>query len=245
MTAAVPEILEVETYRCTAERIVGRRIRSVETPDEWYLKGADARELRARFAGARVLAARRRGKLLLLDIESGVLGLHFGMTGRLALDGHAPEIELEYAPARDEPKWDRFALCFTDGGRLRLQDPRRLGAVVVDPDETLLGPDAFSVTLSQVRSALSGTAAVKAALLDQSRIAGIGNLLADEILWQARIDPARACRDLDDEEVRAVHRAIRRRLPVLARRGGSHLGEVPAAERTPGVRCPRCGATIR
>jgi formamidopyrimidine-DNA glycosylase len=244
LTAQVPEILEAEMYRRTAERVVGRRIANVETLDEWYLKGADPAETRARFAGASVVAARRTGKLLMLDTEAGVLGLRFGMTGRLAVDGRGPEFDLEYAPVRDDPRWDRFALSFDGGGRLRLQDPRRLGAVVIDPDESTLGPDALLVTLREVRAALVGEAAVKAALLDQARIAGIGNLLADEVLWHAGIDPARRCDSLVDDEVRSIHRAIRRRLPVLFRRGGSHLGDIPAADRVRGVRCPRCGTEL-
>lgn len=240
----VPEILEVELYRRQADVVVGRRIERVLAADEWYLTGIDAVAVATALEGCTVTATRRRGKLLLLDTDGPVLGLRFGMTGRLAVDDVPPPFSLEYAPATDDPRWDRFALVFAGGGRLRVQDPRRLGGVSLDPDEDLLGPDAFTLTLRQLRAALTGTAPVKAALLDQTRVAGIGNLLADEVLWHARIDPRRPVASLADAEVAALHRAIRRRLPVLLRRGGSHLGDLTAAMRVRGAVCPRCGREL-
>jgi formamidopyrimidine-DNA glycosylase len=241
----VPEILEVELYRRQAEAIVGRTISGVETPDDWYLKGVDAPTVSAALRGRTVVAARRRGKLLLLDTDGPVVGLRFGMTGRLAVDGQAPLFELEYASATDHPRWDRFALVFAGGGRLRVQDPRRLGGVLLEPDEDSLGPDALGLTLRQLRAGLAGASApIKAALLDQARVAGIGNMLADEVFWHARIDPARPADRLSDEEVRALHRAIRRRLPALLALGGSHLGDLAAATRLRGARCPRCGTEL-
>lgn len=242
----MPEILEVELYRRQAEAVVGRTIAAAETPDDWYLKGCDATTVRGLLAGCTVIAARRRGKLLLLDTDGPVLGLRFGMTGRLAVDGEAPLFELEYASATDDPRWDRFALVFTDGGRLRLQDPRRLGGVSLDPDESVLGPDALALRLVELRAALAGASApVKAALLDQARIAGIGNMLADEVLWHARIDPARPARSLTDDELKALHRAVSRRLPAMLALGGSHLGDLAAATRVRGASCPRCGTEFQ
>jgi formamidopyrimidine-DNA glycosylase len=84
---------------------------------------------------------------------------------------------------------------------------------------------------------------VKAVLMDQSRIAGLGNLLCDEALWRAAIDPGRAAATLDADEVRCLHRAIRDTLRVLGRRGGSHTGDLTSA-RGPGLPCPRDGATL-
>ena len=111
------------------------------------------------------------------------LGLRLGMAGRLIVDGAAGMARLEYASPRDDPVWDRFGLHFTDGSDLRLRDPRRLGGVELEPDEDALGPDAWSITPAQLRRALEGSRQpLKARLLDQHRVAGIGNLLADEIL---------------------------------------------------------------
>lgn len=85
----------------------------------------------------------------------------------------------------------RFGVRFADGGALYLRDLRRLGAVELDPHEDRLGPDAFDLTLVHLRTVMAkSTAPVKAVLMDQSRIAGLGNLLCDEALWRAGIDPA-------------------------------------------------------
>ncbi|MCY3616257.1 MAG: hypothetical protein OXG66_01165, partial [Acidimicrobiaceae bacterium] len=102
---------------------------------------------------------------------------------------------LLYDSPRHEPAWDRFGLEFEGAGAMVLRDPRRLGGVQLDPDESRLGPDALSLTLGQLRTALGrSTAALKARLLDQQRLAGLGNLLADEALWRARLSPVREAR---------------------------------------------------
>jgi formamidopyrimidine-DNA glycosylase len=243
--AGVPEILEVESYRRAAEAVVGRRVAAVDATDAWFLKrGLTPDHLVAALVGERVTAARRRGKLLLLDTDGPVLGLRFGMTGRLVVDGVAPIDELLYSSRRDDPGWDRVAFCFEEGGTLRVNDPRRLGGVELDPDEDDLGVDALGITEGQLAAALAGSRApLKARLLDQARVAGVGNLLADEALWRAGLDPARAAGSLDRAEVRRLHRALRRTLDVLGRRGGSHLGDLQDA-RAPGGRCPRDGTPL-
>jgi len=120
------------------------------------------------------------------------------MTGSLLVDGHASIEELIYSPRRAEPRWDRFSVRFTDGGGLVVHDPRLLGGVSLDPDETVLGPDAMTVTPAQLREVLAGSAApVKARLMDQARLAGVGNLLADEILWRAVTRSPPTCRLTD------------------------------------------------
>src|SRR5690606_25933129 len=142
--------------------------------------------------GHRLVAARRIGKQLLLDTDDGgpVLGLHFGMAGRLVVDHEAAITDLVYSSNDENPAWDRFGLGFEDGGAPALGGSRRLGAVELDPDESRLGPDARTVTASQLRDLLAGSRApVKARLMDQSRLAGVGNLIADETLWRSRLDP--------------------------------------------------------
>ena len=120
------------------------------------------------------------------------------MTGRLLVDGQAAIDRLEYSSDRNDPTWDRFGLDFADGGALRLRDPRRLGGVELDPDEGRLGVDAAAIGAAQLRDLLAGSEApLKARLLDQARIAGIGNLLADEMLWRAGLDPARPAASLE------------------------------------------------
>ena len=157
------------------------------------------------------------------------MGVHLGMSGRVIVDGVEAGDPLVYASNRDVAKWHRFGVYFADGGSFMLRDPRRLGAVELDPDEARLGPDAMSLTFKQLDHALgTRTAPVKAVLMDQARIAGLGNLLVDEALWQAGIDPARPAGAIDADERRTLHKAIRRTLRVLTRRGGSHTGDMPA-----------------
>ena len=203
-------------------------------------------EVGAALVGRALVAARRRGKLLLLDTtgDGPVLGLRFGMTGRLIVDGASGIDELLYAPRRTELRWDRFGLGFADGGSLRLQDPRRLGGVELDPDEERLGPDALTVTGAELTGALAGSrVALKARLLDQHRLAGVGNLIADEILWRAGLSPLRPAGELTPAEVRRLHRHLRSGLALLIERGGAHTGDL-GPHRRPGGRCPRDGTEL-
>ncbi|MGI9602612.1 MAG: DNA-formamidopyrimidine glycosylase family protein [Acidimicrobiales bacterium] len=243
----MPEILEVETYRRTAERALRRPIATVHADDDWFLKGGLDRDgVIAALAGRQLAGTRRRGKLLLLDVDDGpVLGLRFGMTGRLLVDGAAGIDRLEYSSDRDDPVWDRFGLTFADGGSLVLRDPRRLGGVELDPAEDRLGPDAWTLGPAALRDLLgSSTAPLKARLMDQSRLAGMGNLLTDETLWRAGLAPTRESGSLDGAEVRRLHRHLRRTLDELDRRGGSHTGDLQES-RQRGASCPRDGQPLR
>jgi formamidopyrimidine-DNA glycosylase len=230
----VPELPEVESYRRTAEAALGRTISSVSAPDPWFIKG-----------GADGTAARRIGKLLLLDVEGApTLGIRFGMTGKLLVDGEPGTDRLVYAPRRHDPKWDRFSIDFSDGGSLVVHDPRRLGGILLDPDVSGLGPDAATVTPSALAAALRGSKApLKARLLDQSRLAGVGNLIADEALWRSRLSPLRPAGSLSPAEVRRLHRHLLRTIEDLTGRGGSHRGDL-MEERRIGGRCPRDGTEL-
>ena len=114
----------MERYRSAAQVVVGRTIDAVRAPDPWYLKrGLSPSEARAALLGHSVTSARRRGKLLLLDTDGPILGLRFGMTGRLLVDGGAPVGGLEYGPDRFDAAWIRFSLGFAEGGSLRWRTP--------------------------------------------------------------------------------------------------------------------------
>ncbi|MFA5885925.1 MAG: DNA-formamidopyrimidine glycosylase family protein, partial [Acidimicrobiia bacterium] len=145
----MPEILEAEQARALiALRALDRPVASVHAPDAWFLKrGLTPSGVRRALPGRSFVAARRRGKLPLVDTSDGgpVLGLHLGMSGRVLIDGDAAGDPLLYASNRDAPEWRRFGVRFADGGSLYLRDPRRLGAVELDPDEDRLGPDAFTL----------------------------------------------------------------------------------------------------
>ena len=238
-------MIEIELYRRLAERVVGGRVERVDAPDGWYLKGGlDAGVLTSALRGRTIVGTGRIGKLLLLETDGPTLGLRFGMTGRLVVDGVAAIDTLEYSSGRDEPAWDRFGLHLAGGGRLRVNDPRRLGGVLLDPDRTQLGPDALAVSLGQLHAVLAGSVApLKARLLDQARIAGLGNLLVDEILFRAGLDPARPAGSVDPVEARRLQRTIRQTVGGLLEAGGSHLGRLQSA-RIRGGTCPRDGAPL-
>ena len=243
----MPELPEVERYRqLAAARALGRRVETVVAPDAWYLKhGLDAPTVTATLRGVVFTDARRIGKLLLLDTADGpTVGLRFGMSGRLLVDGNVGVDDLLYTSNRNDEAWDRFVLRFDDGGDLRMQDPRRLGGVELDPDESRLGVDATSITLGQLRAVLRASRApVKARLMDQAFVAGVGNLIADETLWRAGLDPRRPASSLDGREVRRLHRHLLRTVADLIARGGSHLGDF-LPHRAAGGRCPRDGGVL-
>jgi formamidopyrimidine-DNA glycosylase len=255
----VPELPEVENARrLIADQALGRRIVAVDDADTFVCRPHSPGELRAALTGRMLTAARRRGKAMWCE-TSGVdgsagpgpdLGIHLGMSGRIMVtspDGWVTEGGDR--PGRDaqprKAEWDRFTLEFADGGRLALFDKRRLGRIMLNPDIDALGPDAAEVTPDQFRALITrGTIAVKARLLDQSKIAGVGNLLADEILWQARLPPATPVSRLRRRDVDRLYLALRSVLAAAtAEGGGAHTGDVIAARR-PGGSCPRCGAEM-
>jgi formamidopyrimidine-DNA glycosylase len=148
----------------------------------------------------------------------------------------------------DEPPspqgWDRFALEFADGGRLALRDKRRLGRAVLAPDFSHVGPDAAEVDRAAFRARVGrGTLPIKARLLDQRAIAGVGNLLADEILWRARLSPRRPAGDLSTEELDELRRHVRAAVRHAIRNGGAHVGQF-TPHRSRGGHCPRCGTPL-
>ena len=270
----MPELIEVECYRLLAERALGRAVAEVSSPDSWILKaGTCAEDVAAALVGRHFIAARRIGKVLLLDVvgvadldggarndsdgsrqwptswgngsRSAVIGVRFGMTGRLVVDGVCAINDLIYSKDRKDAPWDRWSVRFADGGTMVLRDPRRLGGVTIGPDVSRLGPDAALVTAAQLRTALTGSdAALKARLMDQSRLAGLGNLLTDEILWRAGLDPLRGAGSLSAPERQRLHRHIQESVHDLSERGGSHTGDL-MAERFTGGRCPRDGAELQ
>lgn len=245
----MPELAEVEAYRRLAEQAVGRVVAEVVAPDAWYLKrGLTAAMVEAALRGRTIMAARRTGKLLLLETDGGagpVIGLRFGMSGRLLVDGHAAVDNLMYASNQELERWDRFTLRFEPphGGDLRMRDPRRLGGVELDPPEARLGPDALAIGAAALSAALESAAPLKARLMDQARIAGVGNLAADEILWRAGLDPARPAKSLTANERRRLHRHLRAAMAGFLARGGSHTGDLMPA-RQPGGVCPKDGTPL-
>ena len=232
----MPELPEAERARQAIERrALHRRIAAVDDRDTYVSRPHAPGEMERALHGHELVAAHRRGKSLWIETDGGpVLGLHLGMAGTIAIDQE-----------RSPRGWDRFTLAFEDGGRLALRDRRRLGRAVLEPRIDRLGPDAEDITRAAFRKRVGfGRAPIKARMMDQSVLAGIGNLLADEILWQARIDPRRPAGGLSEEELDRLRRAMRATLRKTIRRGGAHTGDFMKAREQHGI-CPRCGGEVQ
>src|SRR5919197_829769 len=167
----MPELPEAERARQRLESVLGRRIAAVDDTDAYVCRPHQAGEIASALVGHEFVSAHRRGKFLWLDTEDGpTLGLHLGMAGSIALE--APH---------ERALWDR----------------RRLGRAVLNPDFAHVGPDAALVGREEFRRRIGrGRAPVKARLLDQGAISGLGNLPADEALWRARLSPTRLTGEL-------------------------------------------------
>jgi formamidopyrimidine-DNA glycosylase len=260
----VPELPEVENARQVVEKALDRVITGVDDGDEFVCRPHRPGEIDQALKGGRLTAAHRRGKTMWCDTvtadgaEGPHLGIHLGMGGRIFVTGPQGDADSLYAggdphvggmPKKaderpDKPEWDRVRITFDDGGELRLFDKRRLGRVHLEPDVDALGPDAAEITRDDFRARVGrGTVAIKAKLLDQSVLAGVGNLLADETLWQARLDPSRPAGELSVDELDALRRTLRRATRSAIEKGGVHTGEV-IAHRAKDETCPRCGAPM-
>jgi formamidopyrimidine-DNA glycosylase len=241
----VPELPEVERARALiAARALGREIAGADDRDTYVCRPHAPGEIDGALAGARLVSACRRGKTMWCETDAGpVLGLHLGMAGRIAVDG-ASEGDPAPVPAGGNPAWERFTLEFADGGRLVLIDKRRLGRALLDPDLSGLGPDALDITREQFRARVGrGDAPLKARIMDQAVLAGVGNLLADEALWQAGLAPLRPAGELSDEELDRLRRAMRAAIRRAIRRGCVHTGTIVPHRRRDAA-CPRCGAPM-
>lgn len=256
----MPELPEVETIRIgLAPVLTGRRIEEVRILDPRLTRPEPPEEVEARLAGRRVESVLRRGKYLIVELSSGDhLLVHLRMTGsfRYSRTGDLP----------DDPH-RRAVVSLDDGSDVAYRDVRRFGTWhVLERDELdaylgeRLGPEPFASTFTAARLAASlagRRAPVKAVLLDQRAVAGVGNIYADEALWLARVGPERAGLSLDVAEVRALHRGVRAALRAGIDRQGATLRDYRDPSGGSGTMqdelrvygrdgepCRRCGATI-
>lgn len=210
----MPELPEVETIRRDlAPELEGRRITAVRIHhDDIIINALPGAEFRRRLEGRHILAVDRRAKWLLLRLDLGILVTQLRMTGRFAVGRGAVPPLAGFRHVAAEFDLD-------DGRTLFYDDVRRLGGFLLlsEPEwaleESRFGPEPLDsgFRAADLGQALRrGRAPVKNALMDQSRVAGVGNIYASEALHRARIDPTRPVSDLTDEEVRRLHRSLRR-----------------------------------
>jgi len=256
----VPELPEVESIRRRLEpALLGRRFDEVEILDTRLVRPYEPAEVAAELEGERVAALERRGKYLVVRFESGrVLLVHLRMTGSLR---HVPGGALQDDPHR------RAVVRLDDGSDVAYRDVRRFGTwllleadaagpyldarVGVEPLEAVFTPSHLGERLARRRAPL------KAALLDQRTLAGMGNIYVDEALWRARIDPRRPAESLDRVELRRLHRAVRSALEHGIARLGSTLRDYALPDGGSGTMqdefkvygregdpCDRCGTPV-
>ncbi len=250
----MPELPEVETIRAQlAPRLEGRTFSRVEILDPRLTRPHDLFEVMEELEGDRVGSVERRGKYLLLRLESGLsLLVHLRMTGSFG-----------FAPMSHE----RAVLELDDGSRLAYRDVRRFGTWLVLEDAQLEpylaaknGPEPLGsrFTASWLTQRLAvRRAPLKAVLLDQRVVAGLGNIYADEALWRSRLNPLRPANDVTSTEAARLHRSIRAALRAGIDRQGSTLSDYRTPEGNAGAMqdefrvygrdgepCSRCGTTI-
>jgi formamidopyrimidine-DNA glycosylase len=240
----MPELPDVEGFRRVAARARGRTVRSVAVRDAGVLRGVSAARLECGLRGRRIGEPYRRGKWLMVPVGADqVLAFHFGMTGGLLL-------RPAHEPAHPH---DRVLIRLGDE-ELRYRDQRKLKGLRLEDRASAsnllsdLGPDAAGLTQQELDRALTGRRArVKTVLLDQSAVAGLGNLLADEILWRARVHPARPAADLDRAERGRLLAGTRRVLRTAMRDGRVPPRRAWLTGRRDRERpdCPRCGSVLR
>ena len=220
----MPELPEVERGRRLAESVAaGRRITAVEcTDDPIVYAGAPAAAWEA-LRGRRVRAACRWGKQLWFELDAPPHPLfHFGMSGGFRVPGDTP-LKLASGPVHRPGEWPprywKVRLTFDDGGELVMTDARRLGRLLLraapreEPPVSRLGFDpllALPPPRRFVELLAARSVVIKSLLLNQGFAAGVGNWIADEVLYQARIDPRRRARDLDEREAKRLRTVLRR-----------------------------------
>jgi formamidopyrimidine-DNA glycosylase len=256
----MPELPEVETVRRQLEpALVGRRFERVTIEDHRLVRPYEPAEVAAELEGEHVAAVERRGKYLIVRFESGrVLLIHLRMTGSLLC---APNGLLPDDPHR------RAVVKLDDGSDVAYRDVRRFGTwLLLEPEQAepylaaRVGEEPLDTlfTAARLGERLAGRrTSLKAALLDQRTLAGMGNIYVDEALWRARLNPLRPAATLDRNELRRLHRGIRAALEHGLARQGSTLrdyrlpdgsgGSMQDEFRVYGRRdepCDRCGTLI-
>lgn len=206
----MPELPEVETIKNDlSEKIIGRRMVEIRTrPGRVFRRNPSRASLRKKLVEKKITGLERRGKALLFSLDSGeVLVIRLGMTGQITL---CPE------PVRCSDKHTYLIATLDDGYILHYRDIRQFGQVFITPwsevEEFLqMGPEPLHdrFRMSHLEQALDSPARIKTLLMNQRKVAGIGNIYSDEILFAAGINPLRSARSLTSREMKRLYHAIR------------------------------------
>lgn len=242
----MPELPDVEVYRRELQsKALNQRIAAVDVKSPRILGRFPAKRFIEGLRGRRLTGTQRHGKRLYATLDGGgVLALHFGMTGALRY----------FAGEDPEPAFDRVRIDFENGRHLGYYNRRMIGRVALLDDAQAdiaareLGPDALDLDPETFRERLAGSrGAIKSVLMDQTAIAGIGNIYADEILFQARVHPQARTAELDAATIRRIHKTMQAVLKKAIERG-AEPERLPRnfliPRREAGETCPACGGRI-
>jgi formamidopyrimidine-DNA glycosylase len=242
----MPELPEVETVvRSLAPHLPGRKILSAEFRSKHVTPG-NRKALAARLSGRTIQSVKRRGKFIVITLDEGIFSVHLGMTGKLLLD----------APIGTHA----YGIFSLDDGVLVYDDPRQFGSIEWNPAlEDKLGPEPLEIAAEEFIARLKRRSTrMKALLLDQSFVAGIGNIYADEILYAAGVHPLAIASRLSKPRASAIYQAMREILQLAIQHRGSSISDYVDAEGRrggfqllhnaygrEGEPCMRCFAPIR
>ncbi|MGI8943102.1 MAG: DNA-formamidopyrimidine glycosylase family protein [Qipengyuania sp.] len=242
----MPELPENEAQRRLLEReCLNRTIERVELGEDVSYITLPGENERARLVGRQFTLTRRHGKNIFAGSITGPwLAVHLGMTGKL----------IAYDTPDDPPDKTKLLIAFEGNRRLAFRCPRKLGKVRIidDPDEFIceqkLGPDALAISKSEFARVMGRTSSpIKAALMNQSKLAGIGNLWSDEILFQTSLHPTGVAAELDAKKLEELHAAMQEILNAVVVADGSY-SKLPndwlIRHRKKGNDCPRCRGRI-
>lgn len=244
----MPELPEVETVvRSVRGHLVGKRILAAEFTSPHVTPG-NRNALAKRLAGRTVQSVTRRGKFIQIALDTGFLTVHLGMTGKLLISGSVRE--------------HTYGIFTLDDGVLLYHDPRQFGSIEwsprISPRVARLGPEPLEITLEEFRARMKRKTRMKSLLLNQTFLAGVGNIYADESLFAAGIHPLASAEKLSKPRVEKLYAAIRGILAHSIELGGSSISDYVDAEGQKGwfqvehrvygrdgEACVQCGGPIR